>query len=171
MKNLILIMLTSFCLTGCSFLPRLTTDSPNSVPQAVDKSKAKESCKGKAVWNENGDMISCSKGYVDYTESYNKKERSYTLGEKIGNFFRKLSVLMIILLAIGIIFPVLGIGTFIGRIFEGSFGIAKQALDGVARGVQRVRTRGEDINIALDSELDEKHKRYIRQLKDKENIK
>jgi len=171
MKKLILstIMVIVFS-SGCSLIPRLTMDTPNTVPQATQKSKVKDVCKGEAIFAEDGTMLSCTKGYVAYSEAYNKEERSYTLGEKIGNFFRKLSFWMIILLVLGIFFPVLGLGTFIGRFIEGTFGIGKQVLTGVARGVQRARKHGDDINVALESELDIKHKQYIKELKDKEKI-
>lgn len=172
MKNLIMLtIMVVFLSSGCSLIPRLTFDSKGSTPQQTQKSKVKESCKGNATFNADGDMIGCTKGYKNFEQNYIKQERKYTFGEKIGNFFRKLTLWMIILVALGIFFPVLGLGTFIGRIFEGTFGIAKQALSGVARGVQRVRKRGDNIDIALDAELDEKYKKYIKQLKEKENIK
>lgn len=171
MKKILLLILITLSCSSCSFLPRLTLDTPGTAPQSVDKSKAKEVCKGQTTFNEYGDMTSCTRGYVNYTQNYEKKERKYTFGEKIGNFFRKLSFWAIILLALGIFFPVLGLGTFIGKFIEGTFGIGKQVMSGVARGIQRVRKNGDDINIALDSELDEKHKQYIKKLKNKENIK
>ena len=63
--------------TSCSLLPKINFNTPNTVPQQTDKSKAKEICKGKAVWNEDGTLKSCSKGYYRYDENYAKKERKF----------------------------------------------------------------------------------------------
>ena len=46
MKKIIVMILLAFCLSSCSLIPRLTFDSKNTVPQSIDKSKAKNICKG-----------------------------------------------------------------------------------------------------------------------------
>ena len=66
MKQIILAILICFTLTGCSLVPKINFDSPGTTPQTVEKAKVKEVCKGDAKFNENGDMISCTKGYYLY---------------------------------------------------------------------------------------------------------
>jgi len=174
MKKLIIMLLSCFMLTGCSLIPRITFDSPNSVPQSVDKSKAKESCKGKAKWDENGNIISCSKGYYNYTQGYVKKERKYTITEKVRNIFNTIFGwgiwgLIIILVLCPSAFTL--VGTFIGRFIEGSIGITGKALKATIKGIQKARKEGKDLNDALDAEEDNDVKKHIRKLKEKENIK
>lgn len=171
MKNIILILVSSLLLTGCSLIPRVTFDTPNTIPQHTDKSKAKNVCKGEAKFNENGDIIYCSRGYYLYNENFEKKERKYTLKESIINFFRGLAgwsfwiVIALIILAPGVL------GAVVGRILEGTIGLTGQALKATIRGVQRARKYGKDLNDSLSAEQDMKVKKYIRKLKEKEKIK
>lgn len=133
MKNLILIILASFMLTGCSLIPKVNFNTPNTVPQAVDRSKAKEVCRGKAEWNKNGDMVSCSKGYANYAENYEKKERNYTLKEKVLNFFRNLTGnIFWVAVFLLIFFPSLG-GWFIGRIFNATNTAFNETVDAIKK--------------------------------------
>lgn len=171
MKNLILVIIASFLLTGCSILPRLTTDTPNTVPQSTQKSKVKEVCRGKVVMNENGDIIECARGYYNYEEDYNKAERKYTLKEKIINFFRKLSFLGFWIVVALVIFLPGTAGLILGRIIEGIFGMSTRALRATVRGVQNARKHGKNIDDALSSEQDNKVKKYIRRLKEEEKLK
>ena len=62
-KNLITIVILSIFLSGCSMIPRITFDSKNTVPQQTEKSKVVEKCSGDYKLNQDGYMISCSKGY------------------------------------------------------------------------------------------------------------
>ncbi len=171
MKKIILMILVSFMLTGCSLLPRVTFDTPNTVPQSVDKSKAKAICKGEAKFNEVGDMIYCSKGYYNYEEGYNKQERKMTIVERIKSFINGLvgwgfwGILLLIILVPGLA------GTLIGRLIEGTVGITGKALKSVVAGVQKTRKTGKDLNDSLSAELDKEEKEYIKTIKNKHNIK
>lgn len=174
MKKLIIIILMSFMLTGCSLIPRITYDTPNTQPQSTEKSKAKYVCKGKLELNNDGSIKSCSKGFYSYEESYGKKERRMTIVERIKSFINAIFGWGIWgLIIICILFPSAFtlIGTIIGRAIEGAFGIGVQTLKSVAKAVQKTRKEGKDLNISLATELDEKQKQYVQQLKDKENIK
>ena len=171
MKNLITLILCCVLFSGCSMIPRLTTDTKNTLPQSINKSKIKESCKGKAEWNEDGTIKSCSKGYVNYEEAYNKQERKYSLWEKFINFQRKLAGYGIILFILAVIFIPGTLGFFVGKLFEGAFGIASQAGKRIMQAVQKARKQGKDLNDALEAELDEVHKKYIAKVKEQENIK
>lgn len=171
MKKLFVILLITILCSGCSLFPRLTFSTPNTVPQSVDKSKVKETCKGKAEWDENGNIKSCSKGYYRYDEGYNKKERRMTIVERFKSFINNLTGWSFwIFIVLIFLFPS-SIGFIAGRIIEGVFGLAKQALTSTVKGVQIFRKTGKDINDALSSEQDEKIKQYIRKLKEEENIK
>jgi len=174
MKKLIIILLSCLLLSGCSLLPRLTFDTPNTVPQSVVKGKLRESCKGQAQWAENGNIKSCTKGYSRFDESYNKAERRMTIVERVKSFFNMIFGWGIPgLIIICILFPgaCTIIGAIVGRLFEGTYGGAAMTLKRVAKAVQNVRKRGADLETSLDSELDEKQKQYIRKIKNKDNIK
>lgn len=174
MKKLIIILMLCFLTTGCSLLPRFTFDTPNTVPQTIDKSKAKEVCKGKAEWDDLGNIKSCSKGYYRYDEGYNKQERRMTLTERVKSFFNTILGWGIPgLIVICILFPgaFTIIGTIIGRLFEGAYGTGVQTLKRVARAIQKTRKEGKDINQSLDTELDTNNKKYIAKIKEQEKIK
>ena len=171
MKKLIMLILFSFMLCGCSLIPRITYDTKGTVPQSIDKSKVKEKCSGKAEWDELGNIKSCSKGYYRYDEGYNKQERRMTIIERVKSFINNLAgwgfwgfVLLLILCpsVIGLIF---------GRLIEGTVGIAKKTLNSTIRAVQKARKQNTDLNIALSSELDTENKKYIVKVKEQENIK
>ena len=171
MKKFILIFLTCLILSGCSLIPRLTFSTPNTVPQSTQQSKAKEICKGKVEWSENGTIISCSKGYFSYAYGYDKQERKMTITERIKSFINSLvgwgfwGLILLVILVPGLA------GTLIGRFIEGTIGIAKQTLNATVRAVQRARKNGEDLNIALATEQDTKVKDYIIKIKKEEKIK
>ena len=174
MQKLIIILMLCFLTSGCSLIPRLTFDTKNTVPQVIDKSKVKEVCKGNAEWDDLGNIKSCSKGYYRYDEGYNKQERRMTIVERVRSFFNAIFGWGVWgLIIICVLFPSAFtlIGTLIGRFIEGAFGAGVQTLKRVAKAVQKARKEGKDLNISLDTELDEKMKKYIRELKEKENIK
>ena len=167
-------ILICLMLSGCSLLPRITFDTPGTVPQATQKSKAKEICKGKAEWNENGQIISCSKGYFNYASGYEKIERKMTIIERVKSFFNTILGWGIPgLIIICVLFPgaFTLIGTIIGRFIEGVYGAGVTALKRVAKAVQKARKEGKDLNQSLDAELDEKDKDYIAKIKKQEKIK
>jgi hypothetical protein len=169
----LLIMSTLF-LTGCSLVPRMTFDTPNTVPQLLNKGKVKEVCKGKAEWDELGNIKSCSKGYYKYNEQYNKEERKMTIVERVKSFFNKILGWGIPgLIIICFIFPgaFTLIGTLIGRALEVAYGASSQILKRVAKAIQKVRKQGADLSTELSKELDVKDKKFISDLKEKENIK
>jgi len=173
MKKIILTTLLSmFLFSGCSgIIPRLTVDTPNTVPQATQKSKAKETCKGTAKFNVDGAIIACSKGYYLYEEAYNKEERKMSFTERIKSFINKLVGFGFWgLLALVIFLPGFA-GVLVGKIIEGTIGITGKALKSVVSGVQQARVNGKELNSALASEQDADVKKYIRQLKEKEGIK
>jgi len=160
MKNLILIMLTSFCLTGCSIIPRMTFDSPGATPQSIDKSKRKETCKGEAVFNEVGDMISCSRGYFNYVEGYVKKERKYTLKEKILNLFRNLSG-SIFWIAIALVIFVPGsLGWIISRVFNATNKAFEQTVQAIKK-FRKNSSAKEELDGFLRAEQDNTTKKII----------
>ncbi|MHA1844452.1 MAG: hypothetical protein ACTSWG_03140 [Candidatus Helarchaeota archaeon] len=170
-KLIFLTILMSFLTAGCSFLPRLTMDTEGTVPKSTQKAKAKNTCKGEAKFNENGDMVYCSRGFYLYEEDYNKAERKMTFTEKIKSFINKLVGFGFWGLILLVIFVPSLAGVAIGRIIEGTIGITGKALKSVVSGVQQARKNGKDLNNALANEQDADVKKYIRRLKEKENIK
>ena len=170
MKNIILILLLSFSLTGCSVLRLITApfkSVQNTVPQQIDKSKAKEVCKGNAVFNEQGEIISCTKGYYRYDEGYQSKERKVTLKEKILQYLDKLVGMSFwIILGLAFLCPS-ALGFIFGRIIESLFGITKKSLDATIRGVQKFRKQGKNLDDALADEQDSDVKKEIQKIKNK----
>ena len=171
MKKLIVLFLMCFALTGCSLLPRVTFDTPNTLPQSTDKSSAKFKCSGKIEYYEDGTVKSCSKGFYQYQTNYQKQERKMTITERVKSYINALAgwgfwgVVLIIILCPSLL------GIIVGRVLEATGGIAKTTLNKVAKAVQEARKNGKDLNVALESELDEKNKKYIADLKTKEKIK
>lgn len=170
-KKLILLIAICFVLSGCSLIPRINFDTPNTVPQAVDKSTVKDICKGEAKFNEVGEMVYCSKGYSAYAKNYEKKERKMTIVERIKSFINNLMGWGFwIFVALLILCPS-ALGFIGGRVIEGIFGIGKKALDSTVRAVQKARKNGTDLNEALASEQDSDVKKYIAKIKDEGRIK
>lgn len=171
MKNIILILMTTLFLSGCSLIPRITMDTPNTLPQSLNKSKVKEVCKGKAEWDELGNIKSCSKGYYKYDENYDKKERKMTITERVKSFINSLvgfgfwGIVLLLILCPSLL------GLIVGRLIEGVTGIAAKTLKSTVKAVQDARKNGTDLSTALAIEQDKKEKEYIAQLKEKEGIK
>ena len=137
MKKLILsTIIVMFLSQGCSFLPKLTFNNPSTVPQQSEKSKAKESCRGEVQMNERGEIVSCTKGYVNYAENKAVKERSYTLFEKIGNFFSHLKGWFGILIIGSIVLILMGAGGLVSTIWINIFGVAKKGVKLLVKGIQ-----------------------------------
>ena len=171
MKRLIIIFLSCFLLTGCSLLPRVTFDSPNTVPQSVNKSKAKNVCKGEAKFDSLGNITYCSKGFYLYEEGYNKEERRMTIVERIKSFINNLAGWSFWIFIALIIFCPSAIGFIVGRILEGATGIASTVGKRLMKAIQKTRKENKDLNQSLEAELDEKDKQYIAKVKEKEKIK
>jgi hypothetical protein len=171
MKKIVILIFILFVCSGCSLLPRLTFSTPGTTPQSIDRSKAKEICRGQAEWDELGNIKSCSSGYYRYDEGYSKVERRLTIVERIKQFINNLVGFSFWGLILLVIFVPGLLGTFLGRFIEGSIGMASKALKAVVSGVQKARKTGKDLNDALDAEEDNDVKKYIKDLKEKENIK
>jgi len=172
MKKIILLILILFVCSGCSLLPRVNFgQTPNTVPQQTEKSKKRVICKGEILLNLDGTVHSCSSGFQEYSENYSKQERKMTISERIKQFINNLVGASFWIFIILIIFVPGLVGTFLGRLIEGSLGMAKKALDSTVRGIQRARKQGKDLNDALSAEQDIAVKKYIAHLKEKENIK
>jgi len=138
MKKLIIAILSCFLLTGCSLLPRVTFDTKGTTPQATEKSLRKIKCKGDIILNKDGVVQACTKGYSEYLSNYEKKERKYTLKEKIINFFSNLMGWSFWLVIALIIFCPSVIGWLIGRTFNGF----RTALEATVRGITRAKRNG-----------------------------
>jgi hypothetical protein len=137
MKKLIILTIFSiFFTTGCSFLPKLTFNNPSSVPQQTEKSKAKETCKGQATFNDNGEMSSCTKGYVNYAENKEVKERRYSFFERIGNFFANLKGWFGILIILSIVLIFMGFGGLVSTVWMNIFGVASKGVKALVKGIQ-----------------------------------
>lgn len=138
-------ILIMFCLTvalsGCSLLPRITFDKPNSVPQSIEKTNHQTRCAGELKIGEDG-SISCSKGYYSNEKDSSIKERKLTLKEKILNFVSNLQGWFFwIFLALLIFCPGI-IGWLFGSLFNG----ARTALTATIRGIQKAKNNGVNLS-------------------------
>lgn len=171
MRKLSILILSCFILTGCSILPRMSFDSPGTVPKSIDKSKAKEICKGKAIWDDMGNLKECSKGYYNYAENYQKAERKMTFTEKVKSYINSLvgfgfwGIVLLVILCPSLL------GLIVGRLMEGAYGVASNVNRKLVSAIQKIRKQNADVNTTLASELDASDKKYIAEIKDKENIK
>jgi hypothetical protein len=169
--NLIVILILGIFLSGCSLIPRITMDTPNTLPQAIDRSTTKYKCAGKIEFNDDGSVKACSKGYYNYETNYQKKERKMTIVERIKSFINNLvgwgfwGVVLLVILCPSLV------GLILGRVLEATGGVAKATLSSVVNAVQQARKQNKDLTVALDSELDKKQKIYIKNLKVREKIK
>jgi hypothetical protein len=148
MKNFILITLLSLGLTGCSFLPRFTFEKPGLTPQTVVKGNKTIKCQGEIKYNENGDVAYCSKGFVSVENNFSQSDRKYTLKEKIINFIRGLAGWGFIIFLVLLFVCPAAIGTILGWILNGIFGVGKsllktrETLTATVRGLQKAKNNG-----------------------------
>lgn len=170
-KLIIFLLMIVLSTSSCSIIPKIKFGTPSTVPQAIDKSKAKEICKGKAVWGESGEMISCSSGYYKYEEGYAKKERSMTVIERIKDFINNLAGWSFwIFVAMIFLCPGL-LGAIVGRLIEATIGLTGKTLRATIRGVQRARKNNENLDTALSAEQDKVEKQYVEKVKKQEKLK
>lgn len=174
MKNLILILVSCFLLTGCSLVKTIISpfkSTQTTLPQQTDQSKSKVICKGEYKLDETGNIIYCSKGYFNYESTFAQKERKLTLKEKVIQFFDKLMGWGF-WLAIGlVIFFPSALGFIFGRIIEGIFGIGNKALKQITKGIQTIKDQTPNLIDALEKSTDEDVKKFITKFKQDNNIK
>lgn len=171
MKRIILLLVLCFGLTGCSLLPRITYDKSGVTPTSTNKSKKVESCEGAYKVDDNGRIISCSKGYKNYEDSYSQKERVLTLQEKLANFIRSLAgwgfwgVILLVILCPSLI------GLIAGRLIEGVYGIGAKAFKQVSVAIQKVKSDSPNLVDALEKSTDSDVRLWIEDFKKKNGIK
>lgn len=174
MKKLIIILISCFILNGCSLVKAIVSPfkpTQTTLPQSSEQSKSKVICKGEYKLDENGNMISCSRGYFNYDSQSKIVERKMTIVEKIKNYINSLmgwGFWGIILL---VIFCPSALGFIFGRIIEGIYGIGNKALKQITQAVQKVKDNVPDLKTALEASTDEDVKKFLTNFKQKNNIK
>lgn len=172
MKNILLICVLCFGLTGCGLLPKINFGgNPSTVPQSTSKGKAKEICKGQIEFHIDGTVKSCSEGYSSQKETYNKEERRMTIVERFKSFINNLVGWSFWIFLGLLIFAPGVLGFIFGRIIEGLFGISRKALGSTVKAVQKTRKEGKNLEEALSAEQDTEVKKFIRKLKEEDKIK
>ena len=171
MVKILSLIIVVFLFSGCSLIPRITMDKAGTTPTSTVKSQKKESCAGSYTVDASGKIITCTKGYSNYENNYSQKERILTLQEKIVNFFRGLvgwgfwGVIALVILCPSLL------GLIAGRLFEGVYGIGTKAFRQVSAAVQKVKDQTPSLVTALEASTDEDIKKFIKEFKDKNNIK
>lgn len=156
-----------FVLSGCSLIPRVTFDTPNTLPQQTEKSKAKYKCSGKIDYYEDGSVKSCSKGYYAYDESFNKQERKMTFTERVKSMINGLvgwgfwGIVALVILCPSLV------GLIAGRLIEGTVGIAGKALKSTVSAIKRAKRNGGHFMEELDRahSADKKVQKKINELR------
>lgn len=133
-----LIIILSLFLTSCSFIPRVTFDKPNTLPQVTEKSERRIRCYGDIILDEFGKVKSCTKGFKQNESVYNKKERKITFQERVANFISNLTGSLFWVSILLIIFLPGAFGFIISRLFNG----AEKALLFTIRGINRAKHNG-----------------------------
>jgi hypothetical protein len=160
MKKLLGLILIVLTMSSCSFIPRLTFGTPGTAPQATDKSKAKESCKGRIVFNEDGTIKECSKGYVSYAENFSKKERKLTIQERVANFIRNLAGLGFWGLILIIILVPSSAGWILSRLLNATNKAFLQTVNAIKK-FRQTSSAKEELDNFLRAEQDQETKSLI----------
>ena len=173
MKKLILIALLVMPLMGCSVLKTITAPfrtTPGTVPQSKIEAKAIVKCTGELSISKEG-VITCSRGYYSYNTDSNVQERKLTIVERIKGFVNNLMGWSFwIVLALLFLCPSL-LGLIAGRLFEGVYGIGTKAFRQVSAAIQKVKDTTPTLVTALEASTDEDVRKFIKEFKDKNNIK
>jgi hypothetical protein len=136
------ILFLSIFLCGCSFIPRVTFDKANALPQQTEKSKKFMKCREGLKMDEFGRVTQCDKGFKSTENLFNQKERKLTMKEKVINFFANLKgILFWVVLASIIIFPST-VGLWVGNIFSSS----SKALKATIRAIKQAKNNGKHIS-------------------------
>ncbi len=151
-KKIIMLVCMIFTLSGCSLLPRITMDSPNTLPQSVRKAQGKDKCSGKILFYEDGSVKSCSKGYYSSEKSYNKQERKMTFTERVKNIINSFvgwgfwGLLLLFILCPSLI------GLVLGRLIEGTVGVTGAALKSTVKAISHAKKNGQNYTEELAKE-------------------
>lgn len=134
---LLAFLTTTIFLSGCSLLPRLTFDKPNSVPQKTVKSERHYYHKTK-----DGEVTRLDE------HNYTQEERKLTIQERLANFIANLKGWAFIILILVVIFCPGLIGWIIGTIFNG----CRKALESTVLAIQKAKNNGGDYLKQLNEE-------------------
>lgn len=142
MNKIILLILLCLGATGCSFLPKISFEKSLNPPQQTSKSNVKQSCKGEFKTDENGIIVSCSKGYTNQTSNSEIKERNYTILERVFNFLRKLTWWSLIIVILLCALP-FGIGgAILQNMFDNGKKVSSKALELTVKAVNKAKNNG-----------------------------
>lgn len=173
MKKLILLALLVMPLMGCGVLKAMTAPfraTPGTVPQSKVEGKSIKKCTGTLHMTQDGTTV-CDKGYYSYDENSNIQERKLTIVERIKGFVNGLigwgfwGIILLVFLCPSLL------GLIAGRLFEGVYGIGAKAFRQVSTAIQNVKDKTPDLVTALQASTDEDVRKFIKEFKDKNNIK
>ena len=153
MKKFIMLILMCFVLSGCgSLIPNIKFGNPITTPESTVKSKLKEKCSGKIDYYEDGSIKSCSKGYFNYEENYEKQERKYTFTERVKNIINSFvgwgfwGIVLLVILCPSVI------GLVLGRLIEGTVGVTGKALKATVSAISKAKKNGQNYTEELAKE-------------------
>lgn len=172
-KILVLVMVV-FLFSGCSVVKWATQPFKNTVsnvPQTINKLRTKAMCQGETKFNDQGEIIYCSKGYFKYNENNSIKERTLTVKEKIIQLLNNLMGWSF-WIVLGLLFLCPSIlGVIAGRLFEGIYGMGAKAFKQVSAAIQKVKDTTPTLVDALEKSTDTDVRAWIDNFKKVNGIK
>src|SRR3990172_608267 len=136
MYKLILLMILSCSLMGCSLIPKINFNRPNLTPTSTTKNSNLVRCEGEMTQAPDGTVISCSKGYYNNSQNFKQDERKFTLQERIANFIRNLTGWGFWILILLCVFTPFG-GAIVGGILNNMYGIGSKGVRMLVTGLQK----------------------------------
>lgn len=140
-SNLTLLSTIIILLSGCSLLPRLTFDRPNTVPQTTEKSERHIYHKTK-----DGEIFKLDE------KNYVQKERKLTFQERIVNFIANLKGWFFWIFLALLLFCPTAIGGIIGWFINSVTSVYKKALNSTVTAIQIAKNTDGDYLKALSVE-------------------
>lgn len=167
MKRYAVLLVMVLLFSGCSVLPRITFDRPNTVPQKTEKVQKVVRCKGDIELDDLGRVISCKGGFYSTEKTYNQEERKLTLKERFLNFLANLKGYFFWVVVLLFFFAPGVLSFILGRFIEGVFGVSRKALESTVRAIKKAKSNGGQYLKELEEEhnKDPKVKKVVNQIR------
>lgn len=167
MKRIVFLILMCLVCSSCTFLPRITFDRPNTVPQKTEKVQKVVRCKGDIKLDDLGRVIFCTGGFYSTEKTYNQEERKLTLKERFLNFLANLKGYFFWVVVLLFFFAPGVLSFILGRFIEGVFGVSRKALESTVRAIKKAKSNGGEYLKELEEEhnKDPKVKKVVNQIR------
>lgn len=137
----IIFLILTMSVTGCSLLPKISFSGNNSVPQQTETKSKVVKCAGTWAISDDGTTMACSSGFYSNESNYSQKERKSSLFERIGSFIGNLKGIFGGLILVSIIMCFMGLGGLVVSIWQGLFGIAGRAVKATVEAIKNAKDK------------------------------